>query len=229
MKTNRFLVILLAFMLLSSMPAEAQFLKKLGKAVENAAKNTVERKASEKTEQAVGSAIDKATDVDTYKSDKENKNKDSKSASQDSQNSQNSNAEADDNVAVAPVAQTTQQAQMAWNKFDFVSGDEIMFEDNLVGEQLGEFPSMWDIIKGNVEVAKLDGENVIAFVEQAEITPLMKEAKSYLPEIFTIEADFYKPAKGEAENGTFYFYVRDENGNAILTNNISTDVYEDTG
>ncbi|MFA5277848.1 MAG: hypothetical protein WC377_05145, partial [Bacteroidales bacterium] len=51
------------------------------------------------------------------------------------------------------------RATMEWAKSDFVAGDEIFFEDNLTGEKLGEFPSRWDIIEGNAEVVKIDGEN----------------------------------------------------------------------
>jgi outer membrane protein OmpA-like peptidoglycan-associated protein len=220
MKTARFLFAALALMLVSHLPAEAQFLERLGRAAARAAENAVTRQAEKRTEEAINKTIDGALD----------------GQSEPEAEPQQPAAPAPAPTPVAesadpqtPAVQTPQAAQMAWNKFDFVSGDEIMFEDNLVGEQLGEFPSMWDIISGNVEVARLDGENVIAFVEKAEITPLMKEAKSYLPEIYTIEADFYKPAKGEADNGQFYFYVRDENGGEILSNCISTDVGENTG
>jgi hypothetical protein len=50
---------------------------------------------------------------------------------------------------------------MEWAKSDFVAGDEIFFEDNLAGEQLGEFPSRWDIIEGNAEVVRIDGVRII--------------------------------------------------------------------
>jgi outer membrane protein OmpA-like peptidoglycan-associated protein len=206
----------MALAMLSTVDAGAQgFLKKLGKTVENAAKRTMERKAEEKTEEAVSKAVDKVTDPENFKG-KGNEAED--------------DGESSDETSVQGAAKKgTKSAEMAYAKFDFVPGDEIMFEDNLVGEQLGEFPSMWDILRGNVEVAKLDGENVIAFVEEAEITPLMKEAKSYLPEVYTIEADFYKPTSSEAQNGQFYFYVRDERGEEILSNRIALDVYENTG
>ncbi|MDR0832978.1 MAG: hypothetical protein LBN93_02155, partial [Candidatus Symbiothrix sp.] len=51
--------------------AQAQFTKKLGKAVENSAKRTTERKATQKTDEAVSKGIDKATDPDTYKQEKD--------------------------------------------------------------------------------------------------------------------------------------------------------------
>ena len=40
-----------------------------------------------------------------------------------------------------------------WSKYDFVSGHEIIFEDNLSNEKNGEFPSKWDLKKGNAENA----------------------------------------------------------------------------
>lgn len=32
------------------------------------------------------------------------------------------------------------KAQQSWNKFDFVAGNEIIFDDNLTTEKNGEFP-----------------------------------------------------------------------------------------
>jgi outer membrane protein OmpA-like peptidoglycan-associated protein len=85
-----------------------------------------------------------------------------------------------------------------WNKYDFVPGMEIIFEDNLEGEQNGEFPSKWDLVGGNVENANLNGENVLMFIDMGAflnkmgIVPLMKKpADDYLPEEFTIEFDAY--------------------------------------
>jgi hypothetical protein len=85
-----------------------------------------------------------------------------------------------------------------WNKYDFVPGMEIIFEDTLEGEQNGEFPSKWDLVGGNVENANLNGENVLMFIDMGAflnkmgIVPLMKKpADDYLPEEFTIEFDAY--------------------------------------
>ncbi len=82
-----------------------------------------------------------------------------------------------------------------WAKFDFVPGDRVIYEDNLTDEENGEFPSRWDLHDGNIEVAVLDGENVIMFREYGStIIPYMKEPQSdYLPDIFTIEFDTYIP------------------------------------
>ncbi len=106
-------------------------------------------------------------------------------------------------TAIQNTQQKGQSLEMTYAKSDFVAGDEIIFEDLLTGEQLGEFPSKWDLISGVVEIAKLNGENTINFVEDdSRINPLMEEAKNYLPEIFTVEFDFfYRSDKIERDNG----------------------------
>ncbi len=89
---------------------------------------------------------------------------------------------------------TDDQVAKPWSKYDFVPGETVIFNDNLEGEQNGEFPSQWDLIDGYVENALFEGENVIRFpVESAGaiIKPLMKKEGDYLPEKFTIEFDMY--------------------------------------
>ena len=83
--------------------------------------------------------------------------------------------------------------ELLWAKYDFVPGDRIIFEDNLEGEENGEFPSRWDLMAGNVEIAEFGGENVIMFRGGAPtIVPYFKEAREdYLPDVFTVEFDLY--------------------------------------
>jgi outer membrane protein OmpA-like peptidoglycan-associated protein len=80
-----------------------------------------------------------------------------------------------------------------WAKYDFVPGDKIIFEDDLMFEENGEFPSRWDLHRGVVEVAQLDGENVIMFRGgQPTIIPYMENSdQDYLPDVFTVEFDVY--------------------------------------
>ena len=146
------------------------WLKKLGKKVENAAKNAVERNAERKTEEAV----DKVFNGEIGKGKK------------DKNNNGNNNADAQ------TKPQKGQSLEMTYAKSDFVPGDEIIFEDLLVGEKLGEFPSMWDLKEGNAEVVSVGGENAIHMGAETLIMPYMKE-KDYLPEEFTIEFDLYVP------------------------------------
>lgn len=105
------------------------------------------------------------------------------------------------------IAFTQNNETLKWQNYDFVSGTEIIFEDNLQGEQNGEFPSKWDLVGGGVENANLDGENVIYFLQMRGainnqgIVPLIKDAPNdYLPEEFTIEFDAYFQEKSGSGN-----------------------------
>ena len=94
---------------------------------------------------------------------------------------------------------TNISSEMQWNKFDFVPGDKVIFDDlPSPDEENGEFPSHWDLVKGQVEIAEVDQENVVAFFDgNPAICPYIKNAeKDYLPEIFTIEFDIFRPANG---------------------------------
>ena len=90
---------------------------------------------------------------------------------------------------------------LSWSKFDFVPGDAVIFEDNQQNEENGEFPSRWDLVRGNIEIAKVDGENVIMMRDGApSIVPYFKDPqKDYLPDVFTIEMDLYYPGSGSFE------------------------------
>jgi len=90
---------------------------------------------------------------------------------------------------------------LAWSKYDFVPGDQVIFEDDLLNEENGEFPSRWDLVRGNVEVAQFNGENVIMMRDGApSIVPYFKDPQEdYLPDIFTIELDLYYPGSGTFE------------------------------
>jgi outer membrane protein OmpA-like peptidoglycan-associated protein len=184
---------------------QAQFGRRLGRTVENAAKRIVERKAEQKTEEAVGKAIDRATDPDSYKDKDGGKESNSDDKSSKSKKSSHNNDDnhsddlSDDDAADASPQQGVKAAEMAYAKSDFVPGDEIIFDDDLAGEKLGEFPSQWDMEQGNAEVATLNGEKVIALIGYTIIVPLMKE-KNYLPDEFTIEFDVLgDAAKGYTE------------------------------
>lgn len=106
-------------------------------------------------------------------------------------------------------AQQQSEPALNWAKFDFVPGDKIIFEDNLEGEVNGEFPSRWDLHKGNVEIAEFGGENVILFRVASEIVPFIKNpTQDYLPDIFTLEFDCYFFEDQNYQNYTIFFNDR---------------------
>ena len=169
MKRAIYLLVVLMAALSYSTNADAQLLKKLGERV----KNTVENKILNKAENTVSEEMDEALD---------GKKKDSKSMKQD--------AEAGEEAEEGAMNQATGEVV----KSDFVPGTVVIFEDNLQGEQMGEFPSKWDLIDNNAEVAKMNGMMAIKFEHGSDtkITPLVENGnKAYLPEVFTLEFDYF--------------------------------------
>ena len=144
----------------------------------NTIKDKAVEKVKEKVEDKVVDETGKATDnVLNAKFGKKEKSANGNSTAKEQK------------VASESVADDTPDAVAQNQKSDFVRGSVILFEDDFAGEQMGEFPSKWDIEKeGNAEVASINGKKFCNFATSWDcLTPLMKDMKSYLPEVFTIE------------------------------------------
>ncbi len=188
MKKLIMMLAVLAVALSYSTDANAQLLKKLGERV----KNTVENKVLNKAEETVSDEMDDA--LGNKKSNKINNANDAE--------------EAEAVASDEPVDFAEIQA-----KSDFKRGGTVFFNDELKGEQLGEFPSKWDLLSGSeVEVVNIKGVNAIK-MEGGRIQPLMEE-KFYLPEEFTIEFDVLsQPAQeGSSWDATLDIVLKAEDG-----------------
>lgn len=185
-KKVAFIALLAIFMLAFVTPGIAQVKVEVEEKVEK----KVNQRANRKTDQAIDKGLDKLEEG-IGKLFGKKKKKDSSEEQPEQQGQQTLPAEQETQPKAAIETETG--PQLNWAKYDFVPGDKVIFEDNLIGEENGEFPSRWDLKKGNVEIAQLDGENVIMFrAGNPEIIPYLKNPeKDYLPEIFTIEFDLY--------------------------------------
>lgn len=81
----------------------------------------------------------------------------------------------------------------AYQNYDFVPGDKIIFEDNFADDVSGEFPTHWDLISGQAQVNNFRGENIFALTEgnYASVIPLMTTDNYLANDTFSIEFDFY--------------------------------------
>jgi len=149
-------------------------------------------KVQDKLERKADDEIDKSIDKGIDETEKAIKGEGDESAGESS-GSQTTSTEKTGKVESSSSSGTSQQQLKAWSKYDFVPGDEIIFVDDLASEENGEFPSRWDLHRGNVEIAVYGGENVINFAttQPCDIVPLMKKKGDYLPEKFTLEFDAY--------------------------------------
>lgn len=222
---KRKILIITALLCAITFGANAQI--SLKKVVENSKKKT-EEKIENRIENKIDNTVDDALDDIEGKNRKDkkskDKDKDNESTSNDSNemigsdddNNEESNSNNQNTNNPEPVNNTP---VVTWSKFDFVPGDKIIFEDApSFDEENGEFPSRWDLVEGQIEIANVDGENVIMFIDGGpEITPYLKDAdKDYLPEVFTIEFDIYQPANGNR----FFVYLHDRKNQNRLPDHV---------
>jgi len=112
----------------------------------------------------------------------------------------------------------------SYAKYDFISGDKIVFYDDLNNEESGEFPMKWDIYKGSAENATLGEENVIQLNDRnTGIFPYMNDNENYLPEQFTIEFDIHFSTTSAWQNYGIKLYDK-EYRNGKVINDVSHNV-----
>lgn len=145
--------------------------------IRNRVKEKVEQRVEAKTEEGIDKVLDK-TEEAVKKTTKKNKN-------------ESSPAEKGKSEPAASAATGKTRSDVSYTKYDFIPGNEVIFEDDLQGEQKGEFPSKWDLMEGNAEIAQINGENTIALVGYTYITPLFKDHSYQLPDEFTLEFDVF--------------------------------------
>ncbi len=179
------ILLLGCFLFLGTAGTHAQFFKKLKDRAKEAAEEAVVRKTEEKTiektEQAIDTLLNQTKKIGKKKKRKREKDEVEEGYEGSNEEYPGETYEGDNSNG--------QQPQL-WSQYNFVPGDQIIFYDDLAGEENGEFPSRWDIIKGNAENASFDGENVIGLKHGSIIMPLM-DTHDYLPEVFTLEFDIY--------------------------------------
>ena len=174
--------------------ADAQgFLKRLKDRALNSAENAISNKVDSKIYEETNDAMDDALDG--------KKSKKSKKSSSDDEEE----AVAEDNTPDA-VAQN--------QKSDFVRGSVILFEDDFANEQMGEFPSKWDISDGSLEVASVNGKKYAHSNASGGtvFSPLMENMRSYLPDVFTLEWEEFMCKPGDIDQMAWhiYFYQGDD-------------------
>jgi len=88
--------------------------------------------------------------------------------------------------------QVPQQSLTSYQNYDFIPGNNILFEDEFTDDQSGEFPTNWDLKKGQA-ILNMQGNDKAFFITDgnyAVVLPLMKNT-AYLTKNFSIEYDVY--------------------------------------
>jgi len=186
------IVLLLMMAVAFAVTVDAQgFLKRLKERALNAAENAVTNKVDDKVRRETDDAMDGVL------------NGKKKSNSND----------ADYEDAEVTDGDDTPDAVAQNQKSDFVRGSVILFEDDFANEQMGEFPSKWDISDGSLEVASVNGKKYAHSNAPGSVfSPLMENMLSYLPDVFTLEWEEFMCKPGDIDQVAWhiYFYNGDD-------------------
>lgn len=192
-------------------PMNAQFLNRLIDAAKKSAEDAIEQQVNKKVEEG----IDKAFNQEVPEKEQQEQQQQEEAEPQQQAVQRQPQAQ-------APTPASTKTLESAYAKSDFVPGDEIMFEDDLVGEQMGEFPSKWDLLEGNAEIASVNGKTVINLTDiSTEIMPLMKNQKNYLTEAFTLEFDFLGGSDEKSIYCDYVIHLKNIEGEDVATINLN--------
>src|SRR6185437_8312133 len=98
---------------------------------------------------------------------------------------------------IAAAQNAGQTPFKAYQNYDFVPGDKIVFDDDFHTDTDGEFPAHWKLLKGQGVINIMQGAPVFALTEgnYAEVEPRVRTS-SYLSDAFTVEFDFYPQTGG---------------------------------
>lgn len=92
--------------------------------------------------------------------------------------------------SVGPISNSTSAGTelTAYANYDFMPGDRLIYDYDMVGEKDAEIPGRLRIDAGNLEIQTYRGEKVLFIPANTEVyfSPLITE-KKYLPEQYTVE------------------------------------------
>ncbi len=103
-------------------------------------------------------------------------------------------------------------------QYDFVAGEKILFDDNLVNDKLDAKPLGWTTEGGKAVVSSELGDKSISIREYyTKLSPLLKNLKS-LPDTFTVEYDTWLDAGYDGNPGVEIHFVNGEQEILITPN-----------
>jgi OOP family OmpA-OmpF porin len=139
--------------------------------------DALKKKLGDKATKKAGDAVDKATgDGGQAAGTKDGPGQDSEPAGEKSE--AGGSGGAGDKVSTVST------------KFDFVSGDSVLFLDDFTLDELGEFPARWTLVQGTFEVAEREGERWLRGMSPDGRVRLKLPVPT-LPESWTLELDFF--------------------------------------
>lgn len=178
----------IAFSLLASVPAEAQFgrLKEKVKQRAEAAVDKATDKALDKGEQKVKCAISDKACADKAKAD-------GKEVELVPDGAAGSAAQAGTPSAGAAKVNAMKPGEGAWSNYDFVPGERVIWAEDFGKDKIGDFPRRLELLEGNGEVVTWNGAPWFKFESQHAGNGFVIQLPEKLPQRFTMEMEATLP------------------------------------
>ncbi|MDQ3696725.1 MAG: OmpA family protein [Gemmatimonadota bacterium] len=179
----------------SAVPADAQgFGDRLKKKAEEAAKRKAEERVVKKAGDAADAALDKAENsVKCAATDQaciDKANQEGKTVVTD--DGSGGAAAAGGGAAVAGGdANALKPGQGAWANYDFKPGDRVLYYDDFMKDEVGDFPRRMEFQSGALETVEWQGKRWLRASEDSRFYLVLPEV---LPERFTMEFDYAIPS-----------------------------------
>ena len=173
-----------------SFHSKSQLIKKIGDKV----KTKTSQRADQKVDQAIDKGLDKADATTQAKSNTTTTTPVATTATTiPAKTATTTSAPMKD----TPVVNTA--AFKAYQNYDFVPGEKILFEDNFSSDKEGEFATHWELQNGQAVVNQFNGRYALLITEgnSGWVSPLMKK-KKYLGNEWTLELDVWKKPEAYA-------------------------------
>ncbi|MBK8167812.1 MAG: OmpA family protein [bacterium] len=170
---------LFAFAVVAPAPAAAQFGK-----LKDKVKDKVERKVDQKTDKAIDKALEGPSD--------QGKDAEASPPAPADEAGEPVPASGTAGTGKAGSGSAAAEDMTLYTKYDFVPGDKVIFYDDLAREEVGEFPSRWNLKNGVFEIARTEGSNWILCTDKGAIMPKLPLAP--LPDKYTVELEFFSAA-----------------------------------
>jgi OmpA-OmpF porin, OOP family len=162
------------------------------------AERSVENRANNKVYQGVDKGLDKIEEGigNLFKK----KKKEEKPVENQPRNTQSTNSQEEEGNEENRSSKTKKTSLQTFSKFDFISGEKVIVQEDFAQDEIGDFPAKWNTNSTGELVTVQDTKGKwLSLSKAGTFTP---EFITALPENFTLEFDLLT-------NGDFSFYSTD--------------------
>lgn len=207
----------------ASTTADAQGLgSRLKKRAEEAAKRKVEQRVDDKAGKATDAALDaaensvKCTATDKACADKAKA--DGKTVvTTDAAPAASGRSGATAAAAEGGNVNALKPGEGAWANYDFKPGEKVLYYDDFMKDEVGDFPKRMEFKEGALEIVEWQGARYLRSTADSKFFVVLPEV---LPERFTMEFDYTIPS-----NGAVWISLGDEYKRMEFGGNGSTRIY----